>query len=70
MSGSAESQLFTVYQRKVKVKGRCMLETWQPVTGACSEADAKRWFDLSVRLEPREVFRVSPIKPRTKEVPQ
>ena len=64
------AQKVRVYQRELKVAGKRMLETWQPVSGACSASDAQRWLDLSVRLEPSEVFRVSATKPRTKQVTQ
>lgn len=64
------AQQVRVYQRKVKVAGKRMLETWLPVSGACSASDAQRWLDLSVRLEPSEVFRIGATKPRAKQVAQ
>lgn len=64
------AQQVRVYQRRLKVAGKRMVETWLPVSGACSAPDAQRWLDLSVRLEPSEVFRVSATKPRAKEVAQ
>lgn len=67
---SSKPQQVRVYQRKLKIVGKRMLETWLPVSGACSASDAQRWLDLSVQLEPREVFRISAIKPRAKELPQ